>query len=183
MSETSGAGSAAHQHAPNATCIRPLETQEIECVSALAREIWLAHYPGIISVEQIEYMLAQRYVPAVIHTELAQVGCWWDVLVLGGDIVGFASCFPADEPGAMKFDKLYVHPRCQRRGYGGMLIEHVCARTAQLGLPRLMLAVNKYNRSAIDAYSKHGFKIREAVVKDIGGGFVMDDYIMVREIA
>jgi ribosomal protein S18 acetylase RimI-like enzyme len=170
------------QHALSATGIRSLETQDIECVSALAREIWLAHYPGIISVEQIEYMLAQRYCPATIRAELAQGCCSWDVLVCGGDIVGFASCFPADETGAMKFDKLYVHPRCQRRGYGGMLIEHVCAKTAQSGLRRLMLAVNKYNRNAIDAYSKHGFKIREAIVKDIGGGFVMDDYIMVREI-
>jgi ribosomal protein S18 acetylase RimI-like enzyme len=175
-------GSALDESEPTAACIRPLETQDIECVSALAREIWRAHYPGIISVEQIEYMLAQRYDPAIIRAELAQGGKWWDVLVCSGDIVSFASCFPADEPGAMKFDKLYVHPRCQRRGYGSMLIEHVCARTARHGLRRLMLAVNRNNRNAIAAYRKHGFEIREAIVKDIGGGFVMDDYIMVREI-
>ena len=41
-----------------------------------------------------------------------------------------------------------------------------------------MLAVNKRNAAAIAAYRKHGFEIVEAVVKDIGGGFVMDDYIM-----
>ncbi|MEK6591806.1 MAG: GNAT family N-acetyltransferase [Pseudomonadota bacterium] len=163
--------------------IGPLMEADVERVSALAREIWLAHYPGIISLEQIEYMLAQRYDPARIRAELAQGGCWWDVLVTGGDIVGFASYFLADEPGTMKLDKVYVHPQHQRRGYGSLLIGHVRAKTARRGCRRLELAVNKNNRNAIAAYTKHGFKIRDAIVKDIGGGFVMDDYIMVREIA
>jgi ribosomal protein S18 acetylase RimI-like enzyme len=45
-----------------------------------------------------------------------------------------------------------------------------------------VLAVNKSNRSAISAYLKHGFRVGDAVVKDIGGGFVMDDYIMVKPL-
>jgi ribosomal protein S18 acetylase RimI-like enzyme len=50
------------------------------------------------------------------------------------------------------------------------------------GCSRLVLAVNKRNRSAIAAYLKHGFRIANAVTKDIGGGFVMDDYIMVKPV-
>lgn len=163
--------------------IEPLMEADAERVSALAREIWFAHYPGIISAEQIEYMLAQRYDPALIRTELARGDCWWDVLVRDGGIAGFASCFAADEPAAMKLDKLYIHPQHQRRGYGGMLVEHVCARAAGLGCRRVVLAVNRNNRHALAAYAKHGFEVREAVVKEIGNGFVMDDYLMVREIA
>lgn len=163
--------------------IEPLAPPDVERVSALAREIWFAHYPGIISVEQIEYMLAQRYDPALIRSELAQGDCWWDVLVHDGEITGFAAYFAADEPAAMKLDKLYIHPRQQRLGYGGMLIGHVCARAAGLGCRRVVLAVNRNNRHAIAAYAKHGFEIREAVMKEIGKGFVMDDYLMVREIA
>ena len=45
-----------------------------------------------------------------------------------------------------------------------------------------MLAVNKHNFNAIAAYRKHGFIVREAVVKEIGGGFVMDDYIMEKRL-
>lgn len=66
----------------------------------------------------------------------------------------------------------------QRKGYGGMLIARVCMRARVRGCSRLMLAVNKNNRSAIAAYRKHGFQVSEAAMKDIGGGFVMDDYIM-----
>ena len=40
--------------------ISPLHDADIGPVCALAREIWMQHYPGIITVKQIEYMLAQR---------------------------------------------------------------------------------------------------------------------------
>jgi ribosomal protein S18 acetylase RimI-like enzyme len=42
--------------------------------------------------------------------------------------------------------------------------------------------VNKRNRNAIAAYEKYGFRIVDSVVKDIGGGFVMDDYIMSKDV-
>ena len=41
----------------------------------------------------------------------------------------------------------------------------------------LYLQVNKQN-TAQHFYSKHGFTIREASILDIGGGYIMDDYIM-----
>ena len=47
--------------------ITPLSEADIGPVCALAREIWVQHYPGIITVRQIEYMLEQRYSPDVIR--------------------------------------------------------------------------------------------------------------------
>ena len=46
----------------------------------------------------------------------------------------------------------------------------------------LVLNVNKNNDRAISAYVRNGFVVREAVVVDIGGGFVMDDYIMAKRL-
>ena len=40
------------------------------------------------------------------------------------------------------------------------------------------LTVNKRNVLPIRAYERFGFRRAEAVVKEIGGGFVMDDYRM-----
>jgi RimJ/RimL family protein N-acetyltransferase len=48
---------------------------------------------------------------------------------------------------------------------------------------RLILSVNKRNTKAITAYKRNGFAIVESVVTDIGGGFVMDDYVMDKELA
>ena len=158
--------------------IAPLEPADVEALCTLAREIWRAHYPPIIGSGQTEYMLGQRYEPALIRSELAREGVWWDVLREDGRIVAFASSLLDADARELKLDKLYVHPERQRRGYGGALIERACERAARLGCAKLALAVNKRNAIAIAAYHKHGFRIREAVVKDIGGGFVMDDYVM-----
>jgi len=162
--------------------ISPLGSDEVDALLALAREIWRAHYPPIIGEAQTEYMLAQRYTPEVVHAELARGDVWWDTLSEDGGIVAFASSFAADAPGAIKLDKLYVHPQRQRRGYGAALIEHTCERAQRLGMEKIVLAVNKRNASAIAAYRRSGFEIAEAVVKDIGGGFVMDDFVMERSV-
>jgi ribosomal protein S18 acetylase RimI-like enzyme len=166
--------------------IRPLRDTEIAALCALSREIWRTHYPGIISAAQIEYMLAERYDETVIRDELTRDDLWWDVLMLDDRMVGYVSYFPTGAvtniPREMKIDKLYVHPGVHRQGYGGTLVRHVAAFAAQRGCGQLMLAVNRHNKAAIAAYHKHGFHIAETSVREIGGGFVMDDYIMVKEI-
>ncbi|HET9700852.1 MAG TPA: GNAT family N-acetyltransferase [Burkholderiales bacterium] len=162
--------------------IRPLAPQEAEALADLARAIWLAHYPAIISLEQIEYMLAQRYRPGVIRSELAGGEVFWDTLWVDGAMAGFSSYFRAGTTGEMKLDKLYVRPDLQRRGHGGRLIARAARVAREGGCTRLVLAVNKRNAGAIAAYRKHGFAVVDSVVKDIGGGFAMDDYIMALDL-
>jgi diamine N-acetyltransferase len=162
--------------------IAPLAPEDVERVSALAGEIWRQHYPGIIGVAQIEYMLKQRYAPRVIRAELQRTAVWWDKLLAGNEIIGFASYFLTEQPGEMKLDKLYVCQPHQRKGYGALLLDRACASARARSCSTLTLAVNKHNRHAIAAYLKYGFRVREAAVKDIGSGFVMDDYIMEKPV-
>jgi GNAT superfamily N-acetyltransferase len=165
--------------------IRPLRESEAAQLSALARDIWRAHYPGIISEAQIESMLDERYSEPVIREELTRHDVWWDVLLLDGALMGYTSFLWADRekaPATIKIDKLYLHPRVQRGGYGGLLIDHVAQRMAAQGCRRLTLAVNRQNKSAIAAYFKNGFYIADTSLKRIGGGFWMDDYIMVKDV-
>ena len=158
--------------------IAALTAADIDQLCALAGEIWRAHYAAIISPAQIEYMLAQRYNAAVVRDELMRGDLWWDQLLVDERMAGFSSYFLLHDAPAMKLDKLYVHPASQRRGYGRMLIDRAVTIARAYGCEMLTLAVNKRNAPAIAAYQKQGFTIAESVVKDIGGGFVMDDYVM-----
>src|SRR5437867_12117106 len=98
--------------------ILPLRDEDISDLVRLAREIWDAHYPSIITVEQIEYMLDQRYRPDTIRSQLASGTAWWDKLLLGGAMVAFASYELGEHADAMKLDKLYVRYDLRGRGYG-----------------------------------------------------------------
>lgn len=163
--------------------ISPLIQRDVAAVSELAGVIWRKHYPGIISPEQIEYMLAQRYHPALIGAQLASAGIWWNKLVLDEKIIGFSCCMLTNTTGELKLDKLYIHPDHQRKGYGAMLIEETMKTARENHCTRLTLAVNKNNHAAIAAYRRYGFKICGAVVTDIGNCFVMDDYFMALTVA
>jgi ribosomal protein S18 acetylase RimI-like enzyme len=155
---------------------------EVEAVAELARVVWQAAYADIVSPAQRDYMLAQRYGAERMRVELASGRVWWDVAEQAGTLVAFASCQLTETPGEMQLDKLYVHPRWQRQGLGGRLIACAEGRALTQGCDTLVLAVNKRNAPAIAAYRKHGFAVRAAVVKAIGGGFVMDDYIMEKRL-
>ncbi len=152
-------------------------------ISELAGIIWRACYPGIITGEQIEYMLERMYAIDVMRDEIHSQGIRYDLLLVDDKPAGFASYGPASEPGVMKLHKLYLLPELQGRGLGSRLLQHVEHEVGAGGARRLILSVNRRNTKAIKAYHRNGFVVAAAVVTDIGGGFVMDDYVMAKELA
>lgn len=167
---------------PPTVRITALTEADVDSLCALAGEIWRHHYADIIGAAQIEYMLDQRYSPAVVRAELLRGDLWWDRLLVDSKMTGFASYFLTGKAGEMKLDKLYVHQDRQRRGYGRMLLDRAITIARAYGCESIVLAVNKNNRNALAAYAKYGFRVAESAVKDIGGGFVMDDYILRKDV-
>ena len=162
--------------------IRPVAPAEVDAVASLAREIWQVAYLELIGQDQIDFMLAQRYSARHMLDELARPDIWWRQLMIDGERAGFSSCHLDAAKGEMKLDKLYVHPRHQRLGLGGRLIADADKLARQQGCQHLVLCVHKRNAPAIAAYGKHGFAVREPVYIDIGGGYVMDDYLMAKSV-
>jgi GNAT superfamily N-acetyltransferase len=157
--------------------------EHLPAISELAGVIWRACYPAIITHKQIDYMLARMYALDVLRDEIRSQGIRHDLLLVDGKPAGFASYGPTSEPGVMKLYKLYLLPEMHGRGLGSRLLQHVEREVWAGAGRRLILSVNKRNTKAITAYKRNGFAIVESVVTDIGGGFVMDDYVMDKELA
>jgi ribosomal protein S18 acetylase RimI-like enzyme len=160
--------------------IEPADATHFPQIAALAGIIWRAHYPGIISTAQIDYMLAQMYDLARMTREWEE-GVTYERLTVGGELRGFTAYGPY-AGNELKLHKLYIHPESQRQGFGQLLLQHVENVARERGCSSVVLTVNKRNASAIAAYRKHGFIFRESVVVPIGGGFEMDDYVMTKAI-
>ncbi len=158
------------------------QEEHLPAISELAGVIWRACYPGIITMEQIDYMLARIYALDVLRDEIHSQGIRYDLLLADGKPAGFASYGSTSEPGVMKLHKLYLLPELHGRGLGSRLLQHI-EREVRAGAGcRLILSVNKRNIRAIAAYRRNGFVIAESVVTDIGNGFIMDDYVMAKEL-
>lgn len=151
-------------------------------VQRLAGIIWRAHYPGIITHDQIDYMLERGYALDLLESFLAEDDRGLELATVEGTMAGFVAWYVTDNRTEAKLDRLYVLPQRQRLGLGGRLIACTVDLARRAGAQTLVLNVNKANAQAIRAYEKHGFAVREAVVNDIGRGYVMDDYIMAKPL-
>ncbi|MEQ1591986.1 MAG: GNAT family N-acetyltransferase [Thiobacillaceae bacterium] len=156
--------------------IRPPVECDIESVCALARIVWQATYPALISQAQIDFMLADRYAAASIRDQINDPSHVWRLALWDAGIIGFAHA-SIDALG-VKLDKLYIAPSHQQRGIGRALLDDIKRVAHDHTATRLWLQVNRGNTCAIAAYQTYGFTTRAAQVFDIGGGFVMDDYVM-----
>jgi diamine N-acetyltransferase len=162
--------------------ILPAGEEHLPALAELAGVIWRTHYPEIISPDQIEYMLARMYALETMRDEIRLQGIRYYRLLADGRFVGFASIGPTKSAGVIKLHKLYLLPELHGRGLGGRLLKHCEVEGRKLGARRLILSVNKRNAKAIAAYQRNGFVIAESVATDTGGGFIMDDFIMAKEL-
>ena len=160
--------------------IRPACPADIPTLRSLAERIWRAHYPGIISHAQIDYMLAWMYSPTTIAREMAE-GVNWELLHVEGQPVGYLAYVRDSTETTVELNKLYLLPEWHGHGLGHLMLNHVRARSVAWGAHCIHLNVNKANTIAIRAYERAGFRVLKSVRNEIGAGYVMDDYVMTRE--
>jgi len=172
----------------DAVTLTPVSEQDFAVLRELADTIWRQHYSAIISVGQIDYMLAGRFSDDALWEHVQAADRWLDLLRVGEKPVGYCGYELAgmdddgSTPAAMKLGQLYVLESCRGMGLGRHMLRHVEDRASERGSGGLWLQVNKKNAAAIGFYRSAGFEvIREAVLK-IGGGFVMDDYVMAKRV-
>jgi ribosomal protein S18 acetylase RimI-like enzyme len=158
---------------------QPATAGDIPVIRDLASRIWREHYPGIITREQIDYMLERMYAADVIRDEMANKGHRYVLARRSGEPVGFVAFVQEPAEHAVKIGKLYLLPSLHGKGIGRRMLQLVKDEALRSGARTITLFVNKKNTRAIRAYERFGFGKAGGVVTDIGGGFVMDDYLMV----
>lgn len=148
------------------------DDDSIRRVEILAATIWHEHYPPIIGKPQVEYMLDKFQSFETIREQIQQ-GRNYLLIVRDGVDAGYAAIDVRDE--GVFISKLYILRRFRGMGLAKKCYLDIC--TAYSGRS-ISLTVNKNNDGAIKFYEKMGLRKVKEVVTDIGGGFVMDDYVM-----
>lgn len=155
----------------------------LQTIRQIATTAWSKTYNEILSPAQSDYMLDMMYSDQSL---LAQMENNHQFVLIGTDqmcdYVGFVS-FELDYQGSnkTKIHKLYVLPDSQGSGFGQILIEHVLSVSAHHGNTSISLNMNRYNPS-YGFYQRMGFFIAGEEDIDIGNGYLMEDYILEKEI-
>jgi GNAT superfamily N-acetyltransferase len=156
---------------------RKANESDADVIGQLGHKIWHEHYPDIISVEQIDFMLADRYSKnAIIHGmkngEIFYLAYAGDVPVALADI---------ELKGDHYFlHKFYVDVASHRGGIGSEFFNYILQQID--AAKPIRLQVNRQNYKAINFYFKKDFVIELVGDFDIGGGFFMNDFVMIRRM-
>lgn len=154
---------------------------EVRQVVALADEIWHECFVDIISEGQIDYMVEKFQSLAPICNQIEKEEYEYYMVLDDGDLCGYFAICP--QRGAKLFlSKLYLRKDKRGMGIANMMLDFIFDRAKRERRDYVYLTVNRGNTHAIEVYKKKGFKIVRDEVTDIGGGYVMDDHIMQKDI-
>lgn len=155
---------------------RKATEQDADLIYKLAEKIWREHYPDIIGAEQIDYMLRTRYAPELLVEKMLQGEQFY--LGYDGDrAIAYGSVQLEDD--VYLLHKFYIDVAKHRSGIGSRFFEYLLLQTDSR--KPVKLQVNRQNYKAINFYFKNGFVIESIGDFDIGGGYFMNDFIMVRK--
>ena len=151
------------------------QQQDAELIAGLADRIWRKHYPEIITMEQIDYMLNAMYSKDFLEKQMKE-GQEFTLVYDGEMPIGYLSISNKGD-GHYFLHKFYVEVQDHRKGIGTALFLYILE--SKPDLRSIELTVNRANYKSINFYFKLGFHIQRVADFDIGQGYFMNDFVMI----
>lgn len=157
-------------------------TDHIYNIQVLSNVIWPATFSNILSQEQISYMMDMMYSTSSLEKQINELSHHYLLAEEDGEYLGYLS-YELNYKGTpiTKIHKIYVLPSIQGKGVGSLFIDVVSKIALKNNNTLLSLNVNRYNK-AIDFYKRMGFDFFTSENIDIGNGFLMEDYVMNKDL-
>ena len=157
--------------------IRKANLADIPLIRALSESIWKRHYISIISLEQIEYMLAKMYSTEQLSKDITNPNYTYFIASADGIDCGYMAISVADADSYF-LNKFYIQQENQQQGLGEAIFKLVFDN---LSYSQIQLFVNRQNFKSVNFYFKMGFKIADVVDNHFGDGYYMNDFRMIKE--
>jgi diamine N-acetyltransferase len=155
--------------------------EHINLIKDIAGQTWPVAYRDILSPAQMQYMLQLFYSEASLQEQMLQKQHKFILIFDNDAAAGFASYSPKsnEESTVYRLHKIYVHPNQQGHGTGKVLLDYIISDIKTNNATALELNVNRHNK-AQHFYRKIGFEIIKEEDIDIGNGYFMNDYVMLK---
>lgn len=162
--------------------VRKAETDtQVREIADLAKVIWNEHFTPIIGKDQVDYMVEKFQSYPALKEQISE-GYEYYQIFSGGEFCGYTGIHPGED-NRLFLSKLYL--KKESRGHhlatgAFSFLKEICR---ERGYSAIWLTCNKHNDNSLGVYRHFGFEIIDTQEADIGGGFIMDDYIMEYKIS
>lgn len=162
--------------------IQKIDLNKIPVIREIAAITWPVAFGEILSEAQLAYMMEMMYSQSALEKQL-QEGHEFYLFLENDRALGFMGIESNyKNQNQLKIHKLYILPSEQGKGIGEQLIYFAEKRCLEDQISKLTLNVNRYNK-AILFYEKLGFKNVKSEDIEIGNGYLMEDFVMEKELA
>lgn len=168
---------------PHMLLFHPISLPQIPIIRQIAWQTWPHTFGELMSMEQVHYMLDLIYSDEALTAQMTEKGHRFILAENEGVPLGFTS-YETDYAGEPKLmiHKLYLLPQSQGLGVGTKFIDHLSSIALENNNHMLQLLVFHKNIKAIGFYERIGFVKKGTVERDIGSGYVVMDYVMVKDL-
>lgn len=155
---------------------------DIKIIQEITNITWPITYGEILSKEQLDYMLSLFYSDEALAKQIENKEQLFYLISDSESTIGFIGIeHNYKNERATKIHKIYLLPETQGKGYGKKVFEFIEKLALKNNSNQLLLNVNRFN-TAFNFYKKLGFEIKETVDIEIGNGYLMEDYVMGKEL-
>ncbi|MFM2367816.1 MAG: hypothetical protein RL619_112 [Bacteroidota bacterium] len=162
--------------------IKEASIADLNTIQEIAYKSWPDTYGTILSQEQIDYMLDLWYTSDVLIDNMTNKAHFFLLAFDGTVCLGFASYeHNYLNKNVTRLHKIYLLPEAQGKGAGKLLIGTIENLAKENNSVAISLNVNKFNK-AFTFYQKLGFEIVDEYDTEIGNGYLMEDYIMQKNV-
>ncbi|MDL2294982.1 GNAT family N-acetyltransferase [Ruminococcaceae bacterium OttesenSCG-928-D13] len=159
--------------------------KQIAITAGLANTIWHECFAKLLSPDQIDYMVDKFQSAPAMTRQIRDEGYEYFLVEMpngaGGHTPGAYVGIQAKD-GKLLLSKLYMLDEHRGKGYARDIMAFVEQAGRERGCVGVWLTVNRHNERAIAVYHKTGFELTREQVQDIGGGYVMDDFIFEKSL-
>lgn len=150
---------------------------DTDTIAQLAHKIWNAHYVAIVGQAQVDYMLQEMYSNKSLLEQINIKKHVFYLIQKEKEFIGFISLSTQNNADFF-LHKFYIDQQQSNAGIGTEVLNSII----DLIKPKtLTLTVNRQNFKSINFYFKNHFKIDRVEDFDIGNGYEMNDFVMVRK--
>lgn len=147
-------------------------------IQRIASEVMHETFDSTVPDGQVDYMINRSLTPEAIKKNIDEKEYTYKVVYFNGEAAGFAAYCPAKY-----YDPTFTEGTFLSKAYFKKFARgkrQFFKLLSSLTRP-VYLTVKKDNLTAINIYKHYGFKILKSVKQDIGGGYFMDDFLMILE--
>ncbi|MBP2098744.1 GNAT family N-acetyltransferase [Enterococcus rivorum] len=155
--------------------------EEIEILEPLVKVIWEETFVPIIGQNQVDYMLEMYQSKEEINRQIQAAEAEYYLVFYQEEAVGYTTYRKEEQ--RLFISKIYLLSQYQGIGIATELFNWLEEVAKESNLNSLYLHVNQQNKKAIAVYEHKGFVNFGEIVTDIEAGFLMEDFIFIKNLA